>query len=111
MLTPCRLGRTQTDAASVWVWTWVTSGGHLFALAAMTDPAAPRGQRPGGRDRLLYIDLGWPHLATATCDHYSELKYSLNRYADHEGVEFTKASLTPARYYQHNHPSQLTGRV
>lgn len=68
--------------ASVWVWTRVTGGEHLFAPAVMADPAAPRSQQPGGRDRLTYIDLRWPHLATATRGHYSELRQRLNDYAD-----------------------------
>ena len=57
-------------------------GEHLFAPAVMTDPTAPRNQRPGGRDRLKYIDLRWPHLAAGTRGHYSELRQCLNDYAD-----------------------------
>jgi TniQ len=68
--------------ASVWVWTRVTGGEHLFAPAVMADPAAPRSQQPGGRDRLTYIDLRWPHLATGARGHYSELRQRLNDYAD-----------------------------
>lgn len=68
--------------ASVWVWTRVTGGEHLFAPAVMADLAAPRSKQPGGRDRLTYIDLRWPHLATATRGHYSELRQRLNDYAD-----------------------------
>jgi hypothetical protein len=68
--------------ASVRVWTRVTGGEHLFAPAVMADPAAPRSQQPGGRDRLTYIDLRWPHLATGARGHYSELRQRLNDYAD-----------------------------
>jgi hypothetical protein len=68
--------------ASAWVWTRITGGEHLFAPAVMTDPAAPRSQRPGGRERLLFIDLRWPHLASATSGQYAELRLRLNDYAD-----------------------------
>jgi hypothetical protein len=64
------------------VWTCVTGGEHLFAPAVMTDPAAPRSQRPGGRDRLLYVDLRWPHFAAGTRGQYRELRHRLNDYAD-----------------------------
>jgi hypothetical protein len=67
--------------ASARVWTRVTGGEHLSAPAVMTDPAAPRSQQPGGRDRLTYIDLRWPHLATEARGHYSELRQCLNDYA------------------------------
>jgi hypothetical protein len=43
--------------ALAWTTTRATGGEHLFAPAVMTDPAAPRSQRPGGRERLLFIDL------------------------------------------------------
>ena len=46
------------------VWTRVTGGEHLFAPAVMAGPAAPRSPQPNGRDRLTYVDLRWPHLAT-----------------------------------------------
>src|ERR1019366_7934986 len=36
----------------------------------------------GGRDRLTYIYLRWPHLATEARGHYSELRQCLNDYAD-----------------------------
>ncbi|MGH3287169.1 MAG: TniQ family protein [Streptosporangiaceae bacterium] len=75
-------GERKRMLASVWVWTRVTGGEHLFAPAVMADPAAPRSQQPGGRDRLTYIDLRWPHLATGTRGHYSELRQRLNDYAD-----------------------------
>jgi hypothetical protein len=75
-------GERKRMLASVWVWTRVTGGEHLFAPAVMADPAAPRSQQPGGRDRLNYIDLRWPHLATGTRGHYSELRQRLNDYAD-----------------------------
>jgi hypothetical protein len=48
----------------------------------MTDPAAPAAGAPGGRDRLTYIDLRWPHLATEARGHYSELRQRLSDYAD-----------------------------
>jgi hypothetical protein len=47
----------------------------------MADPAAPRSQRPGGRDRLRYADLRWSHLAAGTRGHYSELRHRLDDYA------------------------------
>jgi DNA-binding CsgD family transcriptional regulator len=75
-------GERKRMLASVWIWTRVTGGEHLFAPAVMADPAAPRSQQPGGRDRLTYIDLRWPHLATGTRGHYSELRQRLNDYAD-----------------------------
>jgi hypothetical protein len=75
-------GERKRMLASVWVWTRVTSGEHLFAPAVMADPAAPRSQQPGGRDRLNYIDLRWPHLATGARGHYSELRQRLDNYAD-----------------------------
>lgn len=59
-------GEGKRMLASAWVWTHVTGGEHLFAPAVMADPAAPRSQQPGGRDRRNYIDLRWPHLATGT---------------------------------------------
>ena len=63
-------------------------GEHLFAPALMTDdPAAPRSQQPGGRDRLTQIDLRWPHLATGTRGHYSKLRQRLNDYADRACAE------------------------
>ncbi len=68
--------------ASAWAWTRITSGEHLFAPAVMTSPAAPRSQRPGGRERLNYIDLRWPHLAAGTTGQYAELRHRLNDYAD-----------------------------
>jgi hypothetical protein len=43
----------------------------------MADAAATRSQQPGGRDRLTYIDLRWPHLATGTRGHCSELRQRL----------------------------------
>jgi len=49
-------GERKRTPASVWVWTRATGGEHLFAPAVMTYPAAPRNQRPGGRDRLTYVD-------------------------------------------------------
>jgi hypothetical protein len=75
-------GERKRMLASAWVWTRITGGEHLFAPAVMTDPAAPRSQQPGGRDRLTYIDLRWPHLATGPRGHYSELRQRLNDYAD-----------------------------
>jgi hypothetical protein len=75
-------GQRKRMLASAWVWARVTGGEHLFAPAVMTDPAAPRSQRPGGRERLNYIDLLWPHLATWTTGQYAELRHRLNDYAD-----------------------------
>jgi hypothetical protein len=75
-------GERKRMLASAWVWTRVTGGEHLFAPAVMNDPAAPRSQQPGGRDRLTYIDLRWPHLAAGPRGHYSELRQRLNDYAD-----------------------------
>jgi hypothetical protein len=68
--------------ASAWATTRVTGGEHLFAPAVMTDPAAPCSQRPGGRERLLFIDLCWPHLAGETTGQYAGLRHRLNEYAD-----------------------------
>jgi hypothetical protein len=63
-------------------------GEHLFAPALMTDgPAAPRSQQPGGRDRLTYTDLRWPHLATGTRGHYSKLRQRLNDYAYRQAAQ------------------------
>ncbi|HEX3961344.1 MAG TPA: hypothetical protein VHZ03_32770 [Trebonia sp.] len=70
-------GERKRMLASAWVWTRVTGGEHLMA-----DFAAPRSQQPGGRDRLTYIDLRWPHLAAEPRGHYSELRQCLNDYAD-----------------------------
>jgi hypothetical protein len=75
-------GERKRMLASVWVWTRVTGGEHLFAPAVMAGPAAPRSQQPGGRDRLTCIDLRCPHLATGARGHYSELRQRLNDYAD-----------------------------
>jgi hypothetical protein len=75
-------GERKRMLASVWVWTRVTGGEHLFVPAVMADFAAPPSQQPGGRGRLTYIDLRWPHLATGTRGHYSELRQRLNDYAD-----------------------------
>ena len=47
----------------------------------MTDLAAPRSQRPGGRERLNFIDLCWPHLAAGTTGQYAELRHRRNDYA------------------------------
>jgi hypothetical protein len=74
-------GERKQMLASAWIWTRVTGGEHLFAPAVMTDPAAPRSQRPGGRSRLNYIDLRWPHLTAEPRGHYSELRQRLNDYA------------------------------
>jgi hypothetical protein len=68
--------------ASVWIWTRVTGGEYLFAPAMMADPGRTRGQQSRGRDRLNYIDLRWPHLATGTRGNHSELRQRLNDYAD-----------------------------
>jgi hypothetical protein len=68
--------------ASVWVWVRITGGEHLFAPAVMTDPAAPRSQRPGGRGRLLYINLRWPDLTAGTQGHYVPLRQRIDAYAD-----------------------------
>ena len=76
--------------ASVWVWTRVASGEHLFAPAVMADPAAPRSQQPGGRDRLTYTGLRWPHLAAGTRGHYSELRQCLNDYADRMAAQIDR---------------------
>jgi hypothetical protein len=75
-------GERKRMLASAWVWTRVTGGEHLFAPAVMTDPAAPRSQRPGGRERLNFIDLCWPHLATWTTGQYAELRLRLDDYAN-----------------------------
>ena len=75
-------GERKRMLASAWVWTRITTGEHLFAPAVMTDPAAPRSQRPGGRDRLHFIDLCWPHLAAGATGQYAELQRRLNDYAD-----------------------------
>ena len=83
--------------ASVWVWTRVTGGEHLFAPAVMADPAAPRSQQPGGRDRLTYIDLRWPHLATGTRGHYSELRQRLNDYADQLAADIDSSPASAVR--------------
>lgn len=68
--------------ASVWVWVRITGGEYLFAPAVMTDPAAPRSQRPGGHERLLYINLRWRHLTAGTQGHYVPLRQRLDAYAD-----------------------------
>jgi hypothetical protein len=47
----------------------------------MTSPAAPRSQRPGGRDRLTCINLRLPHLAAEARGHCSKLRQRLNDYA------------------------------
>jgi hypothetical protein len=39
----------------------------------------PAARRP---ERLLFIDLRWPHLAAATGGQYAELRLRLNDYAD-----------------------------
>jgi len=75
-------GERKRMLASAWAWTRITSGEHLFAPAVMTSPAAPRSQRPGGRERLNYIDLRWPHLAAKATGQYAELRHRLNDYAD-----------------------------
>jgi len=67
--------------ASAWVWVRITGGERLFAPAVMADPAAPRNQRPGGRDRLLYINLRWPDLTAGTRGHYLPLRQRLDAYA------------------------------
>jgi hypothetical protein len=76
--------------ASAWTTTRVTGGEHLFAPAAMTDPAAPRSQRPGGRERLLFIDLSWPqrrdsheHFGQSRHDQDSRHSPPLARYRAH----------------------------
>jgi len=61
----------------------------------MTDPAAPRSQQPGGRDRLTYIDLRWPHLAAEPCGHYSELRQRLNNYADRLAAQIDRNPSDP----------------
>ena len=48
----------------------------------MTDPAAPRSQRPGGRERLQFIDLYWPRLAAWATGQYAELRHRLSHYTD-----------------------------
>jgi hypothetical protein len=69
-------------------WREHIPGEHLFAPALMTgDPAAPRSQQPGGRDRLTYTGLRWPHLATGTRGHYSKLRQRLNDYADRQAAQ------------------------
>jgi hypothetical protein len=78
-------------------WTRATGGEHLFAPAVMADPAAPRSQQPGGRDRLTYIDLRWPHLATGTRGHYSELRQRLNDYADELAADIDSSPTSAVR--------------
>jgi hypothetical protein len=90
-------GERKRMLASAWVWTRVTGGEHLFAPAVMADPAAPRSQQPGGRDRLTYIDLRWPHLATGTRGHYSELRQRLNDYADQLAADIDSSPASAIR--------------
>jgi hypothetical protein len=79
--------------ASAWVWTCVTGRRAPVRPAVMTDPAAPRSQPSGGRDRLLYIDLCWPHLAAAPSGQYAELRHRLNDYAGRLAVRIDGKSL------------------
>ena len=67
--------------ASVWVWARITGGEHLFAPAMRPDLAAPRNQRPGGRDLVLYVNLRWPDIADGTRGHYVPLRQRLDAYA------------------------------
>ena len=62
----------------------------------MTDPAAPRSQRPGGRDRLTYIDLRWPHLTAGTQGHYAALRQRLDAYADQIAASIDNSPSEPS---------------
>jgi hypothetical protein len=88
-------GERKRMLASAWVWTRITGGEHLFAPAVMTDLAAPRSQQPGGRDRLTYIDLRWPHLAAEPRGHYSELRQCLNDHADQLAAQIDRNPSDP----------------
>jgi hypothetical protein len=47
----------------------IAGGDHQFVPAVMTS----RTQRPGGRERLLFIEFCWFHLATASTGQDAEL--------------------------------------
>jgi hypothetical protein len=68
--------------ASVWVWSRITGGEHLFAPAMRPDISAPRNQRPGGPDLVLYVNVRWPGIARGTKGHYIPLRQRLDAYAD-----------------------------
>jgi transposase len=101
-------GERKRMLASVWVWTHVTGCEHLFAPAVMADPAAPRSQRSGGRDRLNYIDLRWPHLATRTRGHYSELRLRLSDYAGQLAADIDGS---PASSIRQQPPQELPKEI
>jgi hypothetical protein len=64
--------------ASVWIWTRITGGEHIFAAPIRPDPTATR---PGGH-LPHYVHHRWRFIDAARPGHYSRLRQRLDVYAD-----------------------------
>jgi hypothetical protein len=86
-------GNGKRTLATVWVWTRLTHGHHIYAPAVRPDPQAPR---PGG-DQVHYVHTRWRFINKAIPGHYAALRQRLDSLARDltEKIDGTRAQKRP----------------